>query len=130
MHVDEVGEPCSRRRPRHEEGILARPHARRAEDCRGVRAVIPGEEGQIGLVLDLLQPSQGDRGSGVPVEDGTEALRQELRIAIVTTVNRDGDRPCLVKAAVPRHAPLLRAVGLDAVRVDAHVPEEARHVVR
>ena len=87
---DESGSPG--RRPGHEERVVGRSGRAGGQHRRHPGPGPVGHQGQIGLVLDLLAPGQGQGRAGVPVEEETDRLGQQLGVGCVTPVHRDVDR--------------------------------------
>ena len=89
-----------RRRPDDECGIVARTTEAGHQHVRRRHPGALGQQGHVGLVLDLLDPRERQGGSRVPVEDEAAGLGEQLGVGGVTAV--EGDR----HGSPPRSVPL------------------------
>ena len=80
----------------------------------------PSQQGQVRLVLYLLEPCEGQRRTRVTIEDEAERLAEQLGVAGVTPVDGDVQRLGGV-ADVAGDAPLLGGTGHQPDRADAQL---------
>ncbi len=117
------GQRLARRGHGHQQGLVAR-RCRRGRDqhVRRPRPGVAGGQGQVGLVLDLLQPGQQQRGARVPVPEEPPDLGQQLGVGGVAAVHRHLDRLVVERGGELGDAPHLR---MDGATSDSSTPSSA-----
>jgi hypothetical protein len=88
----QAGERPPGRRTGDHHGVTAGAQGRRGEDLGDAGAGPRGELGDRRLMLDLLDPGQGQRCTRMAVEDKAPCLGEQLGIGGVTTVEGDAQR--------------------------------------
>jgi hypothetical protein len=122
----QVGQPRPGRQPGDQDGVAARPALAGRDHFGHQHAGLGGQQGQVGLVLDLLQPVDHQRGPGVAVHAEPPHLVQPLRVGSIAAVHGEFQRAALlVLAGESLHAP--RLVRHRGQRVHVH-PEIANRV--
>ena len=94
------------RQPGHQRGVPAGPEPADGQHLGHQNPGASGHQGEIGLVLDLLEAVKNQGGPGIPVEAEPPQFRQHPGVRGVTAVNRQLDRPPgVVVAGEPLHSP-------------------------
>ena len=89
------------------------------------------QEGQVGLVLHLLQPVEDERGPRVAVDAEPPDFAQPLGVGGVASVDRQLNRVALgIGAGEGGHAPFLVGRGTQPVHLDLKVAYGRRHLRR
>lgn len=123
----EVAQPGAGWRSRDQDGVVARSGRASGHHRRDPRPRPLGGQGQVGLMLDLLHPGQGQGRARVAVEDEPEDLGQELGVVGVAPVDRDVESSPVVASGEPGDPPLLTRRRGDAVRSDPELAQQHGH---
>ena len=112
-----------------ERGVVGRSAPPGRHNLRDPRAGMRRQEGEIGLVLHLLQPVEHERGSGVAVDAEPPQLSQPLGVGGVASVDRELNRVTPgVGAGERRHPPFLAGRGAETVHLDLQVAHGISHL--
>ena len=124
-------EPAPFGQPRDECGVAGRSASPGRHDLWDPRAGVGRQEGQVRLVLHLLQAVEDECGPRISVDAEAPHLAQPLRVSGVAPVDRKFERPALrVRAGEGRHAPFLARHGGQPVDFDLQVADRIGHLGR
>ncbi len=127
----EVSHLPARGRMGHEHGVAGLGALARHHHLAGAGAGAGGQQGEIGLVLHLLQAVHGQARAGVSVPGEAPRPAQGLGIGGIASVEGDLDRaPAPVRAHVAGHTPLLVRGQRHPGQVGAQIGDRPDHVVR
>ena len=96
----QLGEPVALGQAGDERGVVGRTAPPGRHDLGDPRAGVSGQEGQVGLVLHLLEPVEDERRPRVAVDAEAPYLAQPLRVGGVAPVDGQFER-CRPSASVP-----------------------------
>ena len=114
---------------RHERGVVGRTAPPGRHNLGDPRAGMRRQEGEVGLVLHLLQPVEDEGRSGVAVDTEPPHLAQPLGVGGVASVHRQLNRVALrVRPGERRHAPFLAGRGAEPVHLDLQVAHGIGHL--
>ena len=85
-----VGQRHPRRQPADQQRVLGRPGRPGLGDLRHGDAGLAGPQGEVGLVLDLLQPGEHQARTRVTVEHEPARLGEQLGVGRIPAVDQDG----------------------------------------
>jgi len=124
-----LGESPPSGQARDERGVARRSAAPGRHDLGDQHTGVPGQKGQVRLMLHLLQPVDDERGARVAVDAETPHLAEPLRVGGVAAVDRQLDRMALrVSAGEGRRAPFLPGHGAEPVYLDHQVADGVGHL--
>jgi hypothetical protein len=86
-----VGQRGPGGQPESQERVAGWPGGAGLEDLRHGHARPGGPQGEVGLVLDLLQPGDGQLRPGIAVQHEPARLGQQPRIGRIPAVDLDAD---------------------------------------
>ena len=115
--------------PLDENGSL-RPGLTGDHDVDGLHTSVAGQQRDVGLVLDLLQAGQVERGAQVLIGHEAVGLGEELRVGLVASDDPHGERTLVVLTDHERGPLRLFASQTDAVCSDAELGKRGGHLGR